>query len=308
MIDFQTYMQIRHLADQGLKGAQIARTLELDERTVVHWIEQKTYQPVKRVKKASKLDPYKGQIVRMLESHPYSAQQIFQRLAQEGYGGSYGIVKEFVRHVRPAPRPAFLSLYFEPGQCAQVDWGHAGLIQVGSAKRHLSFFVMVLAYSRRMYVEFTLSQSQEHWLACHLHAWSYFNGVSAQVMVDNCKTAVLSHALGQTPVLNPRYLDFAQHYGFQIKACGPKKPHEKGRVEDSRTQRKMRERCKICQVQRPGGAYLHRTSRGKSSLEQLGTNSGRCSHSWHNPQAGRRAFRPGKAFAAPTARFLVPGL
>jgi transposase len=231
MIDFQTYMQIRHLADQGLKGAQIARTLELDERTVVHWIEQKTYQPAKRVKKASKLDPYKGQIVRMLESHPYSAQQIFQRLAQEGYGGSYGIVKEFVRQVRPAPRPAFLSLYFEPGQCAQVDWGHAGLIQVGSAKRHLSFFVMVLAYSRRMYVEFTLSQSQEHWLACHLHAWSYFNGVSAQVMVDNCKTAVLSHALGQTPVLNPRYLDFAQHYGFQIKACGPKKPHEKGRVE-----------------------------------------------------------------------------
>jgi len=81
MIDFQTYMQIRLMADQqGLKMAQIARALNLDERTVAHWIEQKTYQPVKRVKKAGKLDPYKGQIVRMLESHPYSAQQIFQRL------------------------------------------------------------------------------------------------------------------------------------------------------------------------------------------------------------------------------------
>ena len=234
MIDFQTYMQIRLMADQqGLKMAQIARALNLDERTVAHWIEQKTYQPVKRVKKAGKLDPYKGQIVRMLESHPYSAQQIFQRLVQEGYDGRYGIVKEFVRQVRPAPRPAFLSLHFEPGQCAQVDWGHAGLIQVGSKKRHLSFFVMVLAFSRRMYVEFTLSQSQEHWLSCHLHAWEYFKGVSAQVWVDNCKTAVLSHARGQTPVLNPRYLDFAQHYGFQIKACGPKKPHEKGRVESA---------------------------------------------------------------------------
>ena len=233
MIDFQTYMQIRLMADQqGLKMAQIARALNLDERTVAHWIEQKTYQPVKRVKKASKLDPFKGQIIRFLETHPYSAQQIFQLLGQEGYTGGYSILKEFVRQVRPTPRPAFLTLHFDPGQCAQVDWGHAGLIQVGSVKRHLSFFVMVLAFSRRMYVEFTLSQSQEHWLACHQHAWEFFNGVTAQVMVDNCKTAVLSHSLGQAPVFNPRYLDFAQHQGFTIKACGPKKPHEKGRVEN----------------------------------------------------------------------------
>jgi len=33
-------------------------------------------------------------------------------------------------------------------------------------------------------------------------------------------------------LFNPRYLDFANHYGFQIRACGVKKPHEKGRVEN----------------------------------------------------------------------------
>jgi transposase len=233
MIDFQTYMQIRCLADeQGLKAAQIARSLNLDERTVAHWIEHKTYHPPQRDKKASKLDPHKGQIIRLLESHPYSAQQVFQLIGQEGYTGGYGIVKAFVREVRPAPRPAFLSLHFDPGQCAQVDWGHAGLIQVGSVKRHLSFFVMVLAFSRRMYVQFTLAQTQEHWLACHQNAFEYFGGVTTQVMVDNCKTAVLSHSLGQAPIFNPRYVDFAQHHGFIIKACGPKKPHEKGRVEN----------------------------------------------------------------------------
>lgn len=233
MIDYPTYLQIHGLAGQGLKAAQIARSLQLDERTVAHWLEQKSYQPAQRTKKASLLDPFKGAIVRWLESHPFSAQQIFQRLTQEGYAGGYGLVKAFVRQVRPVPRPAFLSLYFEPGQCAQVDWGHAGLIPVGSTRRHLNFFVMVLAYSRRMYVEFTLSQAQEHWLAAHQQAWEYFQGVTAQVMVDNCKTAVLSHPLGQPPVLNPHYLDFAQHYGFDIKACGPKKPHEKGRVESA---------------------------------------------------------------------------
>jgi len=50
-------------------------------------------------------------------------------------------------------------------------------------------------------------------------------------MVDNCKTAVLSHPWGQPAVPHPRYLDFARHYGFTLKACGPGKAHEKGRVE-----------------------------------------------------------------------------
>ena len=41
--------------------------------------------------RASKLDSFKGQIVRWLDAHPYSAQQIYQRLAEAGYGG--GITK-----------------------------------------------------------------------------------------------------------------------------------------------------------------------------------------------------------------------
>jgi hypothetical protein len=42
---------------------------------------------------------------------------------------------------------------------------------------------------------------------------------------------VLQHPVGQPAVFHPRYLDFAHYHDFAIKACGPKKPHEKGRVE-----------------------------------------------------------------------------
>ena len=91
---------------------------------------------------------------------------------------------------------------------------------------------MGLCCRRRLYAEFTLAQSQEHFLACHQHAFEYFNAVPAEMMVDNCKTAVLSHPLGAAAVLHPRYLDFARHYGFAVKACGPYQPHEKGRVEN----------------------------------------------------------------------------
>lgn len=52
-------------------------------------------------------------------------------------------------------------------------------------------------------------------------------------MIDNLKTAVLSHAYGQRAVYHPRYDDFAKHYGFEPKACGVRKPNEKGRVENA---------------------------------------------------------------------------
>jgi len=233
MIDYQTFHQIRQLHDQEhLSVAQIAVALQLDGRTVGKWIECKTYQPRTQNKRASKLDAYKGTIVRLLASHPFSAVQLLQRLRQSGYTGGYSILKDYVSTVRPPHQPAFLKLHFAPGQCAQVDWGSAGFLPVGNTRRRLSFFVMVLCYSRRMYAEFTLAQSEEHFLACHQHAFEYFNSVPAEVMVDNCKTAVLSHPLGAPAVLHPRYWDFARHYGFAVKACGPYKPHEKGRVEN----------------------------------------------------------------------------
>jgi hypothetical protein len=50
-------------------------------------------------------------------------------------------------------------------------------------------------------------------------------------MVDNLKSAVLQRLTGQAPVFNPRYLDFAQHHGFQIVPCAVGKGNEKGRVE-----------------------------------------------------------------------------
>jgi transposase len=234
MIDYELYSKIRHAHDHEHLGVrQIALKLGVNRKTVRRWLQRKNFGPVGRQRqRASKLDGFKGTVMGLLETHPYTAVQLLPRLREQGYTGGYTILKEYVRSVRPKRSPAFLTLHFTPGQCAQVDWGSAGTIRVGNTRRALSFFVMVLCYSRRAYVEFTLGQSQEQWLLCHQHAFEYFGGlVPSELMVDNCKTAVLSHPVGGPPVLNPRYLDFAQHHGFKVKACAPRKPNEKGRVE-----------------------------------------------------------------------------
>ena len=50
-------------------------------------------------------------------------------------------------------------------------------------------------------------------------------------MVDNLKSAVLQRSIGQAPVFNPRYADFARHHRFEIAPCNVRAGHEKGRVE-----------------------------------------------------------------------------
>lgn len=233
MIDYQGFCQIKHLHDQeGLNIPQIASALALDPRTVAYWLAQDQFRPRKPSARSSKLDPFKASIIRMLDKYPYSAAQVWQRLREQGFEGGYSIVKDYVRSIRPRKQPAFLKLAFAPGECAQVDWGSFGSVAVGQTQRRLSFFVMVLCYSRMMYVEFTVSQTMEHFLACHQHAFEFFGGVPQKVMVDNLKSAVLKRALGQEPLLNPKYADFAGHLGFTIAPCNVGKGNEKGRVEN----------------------------------------------------------------------------
>lgn len=235
MIDYHAFQQIHQLHEQEkLNASQIARTLGLHWETVSKWLKCPRYERracPPQTRRLSKLAPFKDAVVRLLHSHPYTSAQLLPRLREQGYAGGYSILKDFVRQIRPKKAPAFLTLHFAPAQSAQVDWGSWGTIRVGQTRRALHFFVLVLCWSRRMYLEFTYAQSQDQWLACHRNAFDHLQGVPREVMCDNTKTAILEHPLGGPIVFNPVYLDFCHHYGITIKACGPRRANEKGRVE-----------------------------------------------------------------------------
>ena len=98
MISYETWCQIRdHHDRQGLTLAQIAKALCLHERTVATWAALSHYEARKGVARSSVLDPFKGQVTRLLDTHPFSAQQIFQRLREAE-------VTPFAAQRRVAPR------------------------------------------------------------------------------------------------------------------------------------------------------------------------------------------------------------
>jgi hypothetical protein len=80
------------------------------------------------VSRGSVLDPFKPRVTRLLDTYPYSAEQIFQRLREEGYGGGITILRDYVRRIRPPKRPVYLKLHFAAGECAQVDWDRSAAL------------------------------------------------------------------------------------------------------------------------------------------------------------------------------------
>ena len=126
MIDYNTFQQIKYLYQHhGLKCTQIAEKLDLDDRTVDKWLQENQFRQRKKTQRSSKLNPFKDDIIRMLETHPYTAVQIFQRICDDGFDGGYTIVKQYVRKVRPRRAKAFLTLSFAPGECATRSIGAA---------------------------------------------------------------------------------------------------------------------------------------------------------------------------------------
>lgn len=189
--------------------------------------------PVPKLRpRPSKLDTYLPFLHAQLEKYPrVPASRLFWMLKERGYDGGESRVREVVAHIRPKPKgEAFLRLSTLPGEQAQVDWAHFGKLQVGRAQRNLLAFVMVLSWSRRLFVRFFLDARMPNFLRGHVEAFDAYGGVARTLLYDNLKSAVLER-FGDAIRFNPKLLEMASHYRFGPRAAAPYRGNEKGRVE-----------------------------------------------------------------------------
>jgi hypothetical protein len=117
-----------------------------------------------------------------------------------------------------------------PGEQAQVDWAHFGKLRVGQAERPLWAFVMVLSYSRRLFLRFFAGASMPYFLRGHVDAFDALGGVARVLLYDNLKSAVLERR-GDAIRFHPTLLALAAHYRFEPRPVAVARGNEKGRVE-----------------------------------------------------------------------------
>ncbi len=230
-----THFLIHQLQEEKGYGAkQISEKLNIPLRTVErHLALPKALEVKSSCERGSILEPYKEKIENLLKDN-LTGMQILFRLQKDGYQGGKTILHDYLRKVRPPKKEPFLTLRFDPGEMAQVDFAECGLVRAGNIRRKLYAFLMTLGHSRRIFVKFIMRMNMEHFLSCHREGFEFFGGVPRRIMVDNCKVAVLHHDNIYTPAeINPRYADCAAHYSFVVSACNVRSPNEKGLVERS---------------------------------------------------------------------------
>jgi transposase len=101
-----------------------------------------------------------------------------------------------------------LRLDFKPGEAAQIDFGAgAAITDALTGERFKTwFFVMTLCGSRHQYAEIVRDQSSATWLACHRHAFEWFNGVPGRLIIDNPKCAI-TRACFHDPAVQRAYAE-----------------------------------------------------------------------------------------------------
>jgi len=229
----ETWAEIRRLFHvEKLSQREIARSLRINRRTIQRALLHDHAPPSPARKRASILDPFEKDLREILAQTPrITAVRMLEELGRRGFQGKITVVKDRLVEIREKrENEAYVRRLFHPGEAAEVDWASCGSIEVAGRKRRVSAFVMVLSYSRMIYLEFTLSEGLEEFLRCHQNAFNFFGGCPRKCLYDNLRCAVLAHH-GPDVRWNPRFMDFAGHYLYKPVACNKAAGWEKGRVE-----------------------------------------------------------------------------
>lgn len=220
-----------HHAEGWLVGT-IAQQLGLHHATVERVLHQSGLPPTTPARRTSLIDPYLPFLRATLEQFPtLTASRLYGMLKSRGYPGRPDHFRHLVSLYRPRPKAeAYLRLATLPGGQAQVDWGHFGQIEIGRARRPLMAFVMVLSWSRRIFLRFYLNARMENFLRGHGAAFEAWQGVPRVLLYDNLKSAVLERR-GDAIRFHPTLLALAGNYHFEPRPVAIARGNEKGRVE-----------------------------------------------------------------------------
>lgn len=232
VVNQNLWCRIRTLSEQGLNKTGIARELGIDLKTVRKWLRQ-NWEPQKRDCKSA-LDAHAPFLRARAPEVGYNAAVLFRELESHGYQGSYPALVKYIRpwrHDAQQFNTATPRFETEPGRQAQVDWGSTK-VWFENSRLTVHLFVMVLGYSRRIFVKGYLNERMSSLLDGHAAAFSHFGGRTETILYDNPRTIVENKDEESGHIVwNRTFKDRMDFYGVEIKLCRYYRAQTKGKVE-----------------------------------------------------------------------------
>jgi transposase len=223
---------IRLYHGEGWPIGTIAGQLGLHHTTVQRVLQHAGVDSKVVAPRPSMVDPFVPFIIEQLDKYPkLRSSRLFVMIKERGYPGGPDHLRRVIGRLRPKkPAEAFQRLRTLPGEQAQVDWAHFGKLEIGRARRPLWAFVVVLSYSRRIFLRFFPGASMPFFVRGHVEAFTDFGGAPRVLLYDNLKSAVVERR-GDAIRFHPTLLDLSAHYRFEPRPVAVARGNEKGRVE-----------------------------------------------------------------------------
>lgn len=265
---------------------------DLPSLAEVERLRDTTFSPLASGKRGrpSQANAYREEVRGLWERYGAKPRLIWHQL-RERHGSAFtfseGTIWRWTQALRAEHTPmTVVRIETAPGEVAQVDFGFAGYLrddQTGQ-RRKAWLFSLVLGWSRHQYAELVPDQMLVTWLLCHQHAFEFLGGAPQRVVLDNLKAAILrAYSTTQEVEVQRAYRECAEHYGFLIDPCLPRKPQHKGKVE------------------RGGIGYLKQSFVPLLTEDQTFAEANRRLRQWLLTTAGQRIH--GTTQAMPLARF-----
>jgi transposase len=233
VIDVEHWAEIRRLHFVvGLSIKEICRRTGRNRSTVRRAVRSEAPPAYRRPPVASKLDPYKEEVHRLLGAEPrMPATRIRELIVEAGYSGGRTILDDYLREVRPlfAPPPrTFQRTLYRPGEICQFDvWEPSRPIPVGHGQERRGFVVVgCLGYSRAGAGALIFSKRAEDILTAITRCLWRLGGLPGTLVWD--REGAL-HAGGGRPTEPFAALCGRLRIGWRF--CEPADPQAKGLVE-----------------------------------------------------------------------------
>ena len=228
-------IRIRAIA-HGESIKSIARSTGHARNTIRKYLRADPPPQQRPSRRTSTLAPYLGEIHELIEKTPKITARRIASVLRERHDrplriGARSIRKFIAKHRRMhIPKEAFIRLVYAPGSQMQVDFKDIFLAVNGeSIKHHL--FTARLCHSDGFFGKVYRSEDTPSLLDGIVESCVFFEGVPAECVFDNAKTAVTKVLRGRQRIVADQYRVVCGELGTQMHFAAPGKGNEKGGVE-----------------------------------------------------------------------------
>lgn len=232
--------EVQVLKQAGFTFDRIAEVADVSTRTAKRIVQESAVaagpQGARRggrpVGRPSKADPFREIVAAIFETEPaLPTVEILHRVREKGYDGAKTALYRLVAELRPnltCPMVRFEGL---AGEFSQHDFGHVDVCYADGETKRIHFFASRLKYSRHVEVRLVPNERVESLVRALLDSFEAWGGLPLAAVFDNPKTVVIRRE-GSKIEWNRTFGQVALDYRFAPELCAPRRPNQKGSVEN----------------------------------------------------------------------------